>query len=146
MINGIVYDFEDIVLATPAGWSATLSSISYPVSRDIDVVTGVNGMPIGWVRKKFEGTVECEIGLAEYEILSTLFPVGGILGADPMPITITYGAVGKVPVIDVLPGVKITEVSRKADKESEVRMQLKGKMTAIPVLGGKPVIIPGLAK
>ena len=38
--------------------------------------------------------------------------------------------------------VKITEAPREWKKDSELRMSLKGKITAVPVFNGVPAYVP----
>ena len=141
MINGIVYDHESIKVMLPTGMVSSIEEVSYGVKKDVDVSTDKSGRPRGTVHKAFEGDFKATMSLAEFELLNKANAATGILGAPPMPVVVTYGSIGQPPVVDTLT-VKITEVPRKSSKDSEVMMEVTGKQTTIPILGGVPAYVP----
>lgn len=141
MINGVVYDHESIKVMLPTGMVMSLEDVSYSVKKDVDVQTDKTGTPRGVVHKAFEGDFKATMSLAEFELLNKSMAATGILGAPPIPVVITYGAVGQAPIVDTIT-VKITEVPRKSSKDSEVMMEITGKQVTIPILNGQPAYIP----
>ena len=142
MVNGVIYDFESIKVALPSGLITTVKDVNYSSKKDVEVVTDSKGMPRGVVRKKFEGDFSMTLSLAEYEEFSKAqASQGGVLGAPPFPVVVSYGAYGQPPVTDNLM-VKITEIPREAKEDEEVVMKISGKQTAIPKLGGRPAYVP----
>lgn len=141
MINGVVYDHESIKVMLPTGMVMSIESVNYSIKKDVEVKTDKTGTPRGYVRQAFEGDFQATMSLAEFELLNKANAATGILGAPPMPVVITYGAVGQVPIVDTLT-VKITEVPRKSEKDSEVVMEITGKQVTIPILNGQLAFIP----
>lgn len=143
MVNGATYDFESITIMLPSGHVSTVENIKYDWKRDVDVLTDKSGTPRGTVRKSGEGECELDMSLFQFEILNKEASVTGILGMPPIPITVSMVRVGAPPIVDVLE-MKITEAPREWKKGEELRMTIKGKLTAIPLYNGVPAYIPGV--
>ena len=141
MVNGVVYDFEDIKCQLPNGQVSTVENIKYGAQRDVDVVTDMRGIPRGTVRKEFSGDFEMDMSLAEYERLARSAS-RGIFALEPFPVVISIGG-GDKPIITDTITVKITEAPREWKKGEELMMTVKGKQTAIPKFNGRPVYVPG---
>lgn len=141
MINGIVYDYESIKVMLPTGHITTAEDVKYNWKRDVDVLNDKNGSPRGVVRKGGEGDFEMDMSLDQFETLNKSAAATGILGMAPFPVIITIGD-GESPRITDKIEVKITEAPREWKKDSELRMSLKGKITAVPVFNGVPAYVP----
>jgi len=141
MINGVVYDFESTKIMLPTGMIGTCEDIKYGCKKDVDIVTDKNGVPRGIVRKGFEADFEMDMSLDQFERLNKSAMATGILGMPPLPITIAMGDGASPRIVDQIV-VKITETPREFKKESELKMKIKGKITAIPLFNGVPVYIP----
>lgn len=141
MINGIVYDFESVKVNMPNGSVRTITDITYSQKKDVDVVTDSRGVPVGMVRKAYEGDASLTMSLGEYEAFAASAGPGGVLGMDPFPIIISFANAGTAPIVDTIV-VKLTEVPREAKKDSEVVMKLTGKQMQVAKLNGRPVYTP----
>ena len=64
MVNGNVYDFESLKLQLPTGKVIILESVNWNDKKDDEVITGVNGLPVGIGRGEWSG--ECEIEFGAY--------------------------------------------------------------------------------
>lgn len=140
MVNGIVYDFESVKIMLPTGQYGTCEDIKYGAKKDIDVVTDKNGIPRGYIRKGFDSDFEMDMSLDQFEKLNKSAEATGILGMEPIPVTVTMGDGSSPKIVDKLV-VKITETPREMKKDSEIRMKIKAKVTEIPLFNGIPVYI-----
>jgi len=145
MINGIIYDFESTKLILPTGLSLTFEKIAYKDKKDDEVITGSNSVPIGIGRGEYSGECEVELGRAEYEMLNIFSAAhGGFYNMPPLPIIVSYGHLGQIPVTDTLL-VHFTErdfSSAKGDKN--LKVPLKGALVAPLLSNGVPAYIPGI--
>ncbi len=140
MINGIVYDYESVRITLPTGMVTTAEEVKYGVKKEVEVVNDSQGLPRGIIRKGFDADFEMDMSLAQFEVLNKSASATGILGMPPIPVVITLGD-GENPRITDSLLVKITEAPREWKKDSELRMSLKGKVTAVPLLNGVPAYI-----
>jgi len=145
MINGIIYDFESIKLILPSGLSLTFEKISYKDKKDDKVVTGSNGIPIGIGRGEYSGSCEMELGRAEYEMMNKYSAThGGFYNMPPFPVIVSYGHTGQMPITDTLQ-VKVNERDFSAAKgDTNLKVPLKGDLTAPLISNGVPAYVPGL--
>jgi hypothetical protein len=145
MINGVVYDFESIKLILPTGLSLTFEKISYKDKKDDEVITGSGGIPLGIGRGEYSGECEIELGRSEFDLLDTYaVSFGGFYNMPPVPIVVSYGHFGQVPVTDTLL-VHFTERDFSASKgDKNLKVPLKGALTAPLLTNGRPAYVPGL--
>jgi len=145
MINGIIYDFESIKLILPSGLSLTFEKIAYKDKKADEVITGSNSLPIGIGRGEYSGECDVELGRAEYETLNAYSKAsGGFYNMPPVPIIVSYGHTGQMPITDSLM-VHFTErdfSSAKGDKN--LKVPLKGALTAPLISNGTPAYVPGI--
>ena len=140
-VNGIVYDFASIRVRVPVGLSVTFTEIDYDNKKPVEVKHNNLGEPRGQTRGNFEGTFKIVASLDEFEKLNESVKDTGPLGADPMPVTVIYGADGEKPVTDELE-VKIESTKRIAKTGTdEVMQEIVGKQTKIPLLNGIPAYV-----
>lgn len=145
MINGIIYDFESIKVILPTGLSLTIEKISYKDKKDDEVVTGANGIPLGIGRGEYSGECDAEFGRFEYDVLDVYASTfGGFYNMPPVPIVVSYGHFGQAPVTDTL-SVHFTEREFGGSKgDKNLKVPLKGALTAPLLTNGRPAYIPGL--
>ena len=145
MINGQIYDFESIKTILPTGMTLTIEKISYKDKKDDEVFTGSNGIPLGIGRGEYSGDCEVELGRAEYDALDAYASNhGGFYNMPPIPIVVSYGHVGQAPVTDTIQ-VHFTERDFSAAKgDKNLKIPLKGKLTAPLLTNGRPAYVPGL--
>ena len=143
-INGASYDHESLIMEMPGvGQVLTLVEVSYTPKRDVDVKNDKNGVPHRIVRKGFEGDFSCTMARAEFNSLLEGTADTGVLGAEPMAITLTYGDDGEEPVEDELE-VKITDTELGSKEDDEAMVKITGKQTSIPKLSGhEAYVVPG---
>ena len=141
MINGHAYDYESIKIMLPSGHITTAENNKYGWKRDVDVLNDKHGNPRGMGRKGGEGDFEMDMSLDQFETLNKSAASTGILGMAPFPVTVTMGD-GPSPKVTDKIEVKITEAPREWKKDSELRMSLKGKITAVPIFNGIPAYVP----
>ncbi|MDR0761111.1 MAG: hypothetical protein LBF74_13550 [Treponema sp.] len=145
MINGIIYDFESIKVMLPTGLTLTTEKISYKDKKDDEVITGSNGLPIGIGRGEYSGECELELGRYEYDQLDVFAASsGGFYNMPPIPIVVSYGHTGQVPATDRLE-VHFTERDFSGAKgDKNLKIPLKGVLTAPIKTNGRPAYVPGL--
>ena len=143
MINGMVYDFESVKVLLPTGMTIMLESISYKDQKDDEVITGINGLPVGVGRGEYSGTCDIEISRAEYEKLNKYAAAsGGFYNMPPQPIVVTYGHVGQPPITDQLM-VRFNEREFGGSKgDKNLNIPLKGVLAAPIISNGTPAYIP----
>jgi hypothetical protein len=145
MINGTIYDYESIKCILPSGLTITSEKISYKDKKDDEVITGSNGVPIGIGRGEYSGDCSIDLGRFEYDLLDTFAASnGGFYNMPPVPVIVSYGHLGQVPVTDTLM-VHFTErdfSSSKGDKN--LKVSLTGALTMPLLTNGKPAYVPGI--
>jgi hypothetical protein len=143
MINGMVYDFESIKCLLPTGMSIMLEKISYGDKKGDEVVYGINNLPVGIGRGEYSGECEIEFGRIEYDILNAFSVTsGGFYNMPPIPIIVSYGQLGQVPVTDVLV-VHFTERKFDGSKgDTNLTVSIKGALTAPIISNGVPAYTP----
>ena len=143
-VNGVSYDHESLVMEVPGvGQALTLTEVSYTPKKGAEVKTDSTGVPNRIVRKKFEGDFSATVARSEFNALLESTSETGVLGADPLAITLTYGDDGEEPVEDELE-VKITEVELGSKEDDEAMAKLTGVQTKIPKLSGHDAyVVPG---
>lgn len=146
-VNGIEYDSESLEIEVAGiGSSFTMIEVNYKATKDVDVPTGRHGLPRGGVtRKKYEGTFGCTIARSEYNALAEATSDTGVLGAEPFPVTLSYGNDGDEPTEDELE-VKITEIDTGSKQDESTMVKLTGKHTKVAKLAGVPVYVDPLGR
>lgn len=140
-VNGEVYDHESLAMEMPGtGELVTLSEVNYDAGKEVDIKTDTRGVPRGQVRKAFKGEFSCSVARVEYDALAESTSETGILGAEPMPVTLVYGNDGQEPTQDDIE-VKIDKVDLTSKEGEEVMVKLSGKQTKIPKLAGHDVYV-----
>jgi hypothetical protein len=130
MINGIVYDFESIVLQLPSGTILTCEKISYKDKKDDEVITGSNSLPYGIGRGEYTGTVELEMGRDEYDAFDEYAGKhGGFYNMPPIPIVATYGHEGQRKTKDELEAHFNERDFSAAKGDKNLKVPLKGALT-----------------
>jgi hypothetical protein len=145
MINGIVYDFESTKALLPTGQILTLEKIKYKDKKDDEVITGTDSLPIGVGRGEYSGDVEVEMSRAEYDLLDAYAaPHGGFFNMPPIPIVTSYGHNGQPKTTDEMQ-VHFTDRDFGGSKgDKNLKVNLKGAMTAPLKTNGRPAYVPGL--
>jgi hypothetical protein len=143
MINGMVYDYESIKLMLPSGLSVMSEKISYGDKKDDEVIYGSDGLPVGIGRGEYSGDCEIEFGRIEYELFNAFTASsGGFYNAPPVPIIVSYGQTGQVPVIDTLT-VHFTERKFDGSKgDTNLTVTIKGALTMPLISQGVPAYTP----
>jgi hypothetical protein len=143
MINGLVYDYESIKLLLPSGLSLMSEKISYGDKKDDEVVYGSNGLPVGIGRGAYSGECEIEFGRTEYNAFNLFTATsGGFYNAPPVPIIVSYGQTGQVPVTDSLM-VHFTERKFDGSKgDTNLTVTMKGSLSAPLLSNGVPAYTP----
>jgi hypothetical protein len=133
MVNGNVYDFESLKLQLPTGKVILLESINWNDKKDDEVITGVNGLPVGIGRGEYSGECEIELGAYEYEQLNKYAnDSGGFYNLPPVSIVAAYGHEGQDSITDKL-SVHFTERDFSAAKgDTNLKVTVKGALTAVP--------------
>jgi hypothetical protein len=143
MINGMVYDFESIKCILSSGLSIMLEKIDYSDKKADEVVYGINNVPVGIGRGEYSGECEVEFGRIEYDLLNTFAAAsGGFYNMPPLPLIVSYGQMGQVPVTDSLM-VHFTERKFSGSKgDTNLTVTIKGAITAPIISNGVPAYIP----
>lgn len=143
-INGVAYDHESLEMGLPGvGTVVTLSDVNYAPTKEVEVKNDKNGVPHRIVRKGFKSDFDCTMARTEFNALAESTGETGVLGADPLAITLTYGYDGDEPVDDELE-VKIEKVELGSKEDDEATAKLSGKLTQIPKLAGHDAyVVPG---
>jgi hypothetical protein len=143
MINGMVYDFESIKCLLPTGMSIMLEKISYSDKKGDEVVYGINNLPVGIGRGEYSGECEIEFGRIEYDLLNAFSATsGGFYNMPPIPVVVSYGQFGQVPVTDVLVA-HFTERKFDGSKgDTNLTVSIKGALTAPIISNGVPAYVP----
>ncbi|MGL4986039.1 MAG: hypothetical protein ACRC5H_02745 [Treponemataceae bacterium] len=138
MINGIVYDFQSIKLMLPSGPVILCEDISYKDKIDSEVVTGMNGLPVGVGMGEYSGTCDVVFSRSDYEratLIASFYNLGAI------PIVIFYGHLGQIPIIDTLM-VHFNDRDFSAKKgDKNLNVSLKGVLTKVLITNGKPAYV-----
>jgi hypothetical protein len=143
MVNGMAYDFESLKLMMPTGLTILLESVNYSDKKDDEVVSGYNNMPVGIGGGKYSGDFEAELGRIEYDKLNTsAASSGGFYNMAPLPIVVSYGHAGQIPVTDTLV-VHFTERKFGGSKgDTSLNVTIKGPLTHPIVSNGVPAFAP----
>jgi hypothetical protein len=143
MVNGIVYDFESLKLMLPTGLTILLESVNYGDKKADEVITGHNNIPVGVGQGEYSGECEVEIGRIEYDKFNlSAAAAGGFYNMAPVPMVVSYGHAGQVPVTDSLT-VHFTERKFGGSKgDTSLNVTLKGSFTMPMVSNGVPAYVP----
>ena len=142
-VNGVEYDHEALEMQLEGiGQVVSLTDVNYDAERDVDVVNDKNGVPRGVVRKGFQGMFDCTLARDQYNQLADATSATGVLGAEPLQVTLTYGDDLREPTSDELE-VKITKVGWSSQEGERVTVKLEGKQTRLPRSAGADLYVPG---
>lgn len=139
MINGIVYDYESMKLMLPSGRSITVENINFKDKKDDEVINGVDNLPVGIGRGKYDGSVDIDLGVFEFELFNTFCAsFGGIYNHPPIPIIVIWANTNQPPIQREITAIfrEIDEGGKKGDKN--IVTKLKGKITAPIIRNGVP--------
>ena len=143
-VNGVAYDHESLQMELPGvGQVLTLSEVNYSPTKEVEVKNDKNGVPHRVVRKGFKSDFDCTLARTEFNTLAESASDTGVLGAEPLAVTLTYGYDGDEPSDDELE-VKIEKVELGSKEDDEAMVKLSGKLTQIPKLAGHDAyVVPG---
>lgn len=143
-VNGVSYDHESLEMEMPGvGTVLTLSEVNYSPTKEVEVKNDKNGVPHRVVRKGFKSDFDCTLARTEFNAFADSVSDTGVLGAEPLPITLTYGFDGDEPTEDEIE-VKIEKVELGSKDDDEATVKLSGKLTQIPKLAGHDAyVVPG---
>ncbi len=145
-VNGNMYDHESLEMEVPGvGQALSLTEVNYKAAKKGKTVTGSHGLPRAYARGKYEGTFDCTIAREEYHALAEATADTGVLGAEPVPVTLVYGADGEEPTEDNLE-VKIEEIDTGSKEDEEAMVKITGTHTAVAEIAGQPVYVDPLGR
>lgn len=125
MINGQLYDWEDVEIKLPSGTAAAVTEISYNDEKSIEARYGKGSKPRGYGRKNYKASGSMTMDRDEFESLKKA--LGGSVYKKPLNIVVSYGADDLPTVTDTLPDVVITKIdssNTKQDSDNAGQMKL----------------------
>lgn len=129
MINGKVYDWEDVTVSLPYGPVIGIESIDYDDEKEAELVYGKGGKAMGYGRGNYKASSKITMLRDEFDkLLDYARDIGKALyEIPPFPVTVRYANDGERPRTDIIKGAKLTKNAHKAgqgDKKLSVDLEL----------------------
>lgn len=120
MINGKVFDWEDIKISAPWGIDIEILAINYKSTRTAVAAYGRGNAPRGYGRQNLEQDGSVEMDARSFLKLSAYAATqGGILRIKPFVITASFANDDQISQTDILDGVVFEEISAEATQGDE---------------------------
>ena len=143
-VNGQVYSFVHIKAVLPSGMPQYLESIEYSDEEGGEVITNTAGMPAGYAEGEYKGSCKLEMGLSDATLFESALAVAGggsFYGAPAIPISVTYGNTGQVPIAEEL-FVKFNKRSKGNSKgDKGLKRSFEGVLTKPIRTEGSPAML-----
>lgn len=125
MINGKSFDWQDIKIDTPWGIDIAIKAISYSSSVPSEAVFSRGNTPRAYGQGNLEQEASMDLDHTEFLKLSVYAATqGGFSRIAPFPVTVRYANDDQLPQVDILDGVKLTDIeadSSQGDTETGVK-------------------------
>lgn len=125
MINGRLYDWEEVEIKLSSGTSTGVTEISYNDEKGVEARFGKGAIPRGYGRKNYKAAGSMTMDRDEFEALKK--NLGGSVYKKPFPIVVSYGNDDMPTVTDTLPDCMVTKTdssNTKQDSENVSQMKL----------------------
>jgi len=121
LVNGTRHSFSSIELKIAGQIFVGFKSINYGITRSRGLVRGNHPDPIGWTRGENEYKADCELYLAEWNLLQSQLGPGW--GDVPFVVLVTYGENEFDTITDELIGCHLdgTDISNGQGTDALVR-------------------------
>lgn len=136
MINGRVFDWESLQIATVWGAGIQLQAISYSSESAAELAHGRGRAARGYARGNLVQSGSIDLTFESFNLL-TVYALanGGIMNLKPFPIIVMYANADQLPNVDTLRSCIITKVETSAaQNDSEVRKMKLTLQVADPIL------------
>lgn len=132
MINGQIYDFENIKILVGGEAMTLVSTVGYQQSRARSVINDITGHPAGYASGQYSGSVNLTIERSEYERLEALaLAYGGIYNMPPIRLSVSYGNVGQEQITDVCDFIIQQIGGFGGSPGKSIQIAISGAMTSI---------------
>lgn len=130
MINGKVYDWEDVTVALPYGIAILIDEITYDDELAIEPVYGKGAVPRAYGRGNYKASGKIGMKREEFNKLNKYAALQGrtLYGLEPFPIVVSYADDGNPTTVDELPRCKINKSNgggKQGDKEMKVTVDFQ---------------------
>ncbi|TEB09141.1 hypothetical protein [Pelotomaculum propionicicum] len=121
MINGKMFDWEDVSIGLPHGVALLIKDISYDDELEVDPAYGKGNKAVGYGTGNYKASGKMSILREEYDKFIDYAKSTGkaLYRLPPFPITCSYANDGEPVSTDVLRGCKISKRSWKAAQGSK---------------------------
>jgi len=121
VINGKVYDWEDITIGLPYGIAIGVESIDYEDELETELAYGKGSKAVGYGTGNYKPSGKMTLLRDEFDKLIDYAKSTGrpLYKIPPFPITVSYANDGQAPKTDVLKGCKFGKISSKASQGSK---------------------------
>jgi hypothetical protein len=127
MINGLRHDWSSVEPKINGQILQGIKSINYTSARDAGYVRGISPDPIGQTRGTNTFTADCEVYLAEWNLL--LNQLGDGWGDSFFNIQVSYAEIGFDQITDLLIGCRLIGVDASQSQSAD---PLSRKLTFLP--------------
>lgn len=143
MINGKVFDWEDVSIGLPHGVAVGIKDISYDDELEVEQAYGKGNKAMGYGTGNYKSSGKMTLFREEYDKLLEYAKSTGkaFYRVPPFPVTVSYANDGQPVSTDVLRGCKINKRSWKnAQGNKELTVDLDFVITDSIVSNGLKAI------